>query len=350
MAIYSIKKRVASRLASSKTLPAALQRWAKSHADLAPAATTHTTDLTASPDTTPESNTTPEVGATIESSSSTLPFLELAFEATKINTRSCLKKPQHRPPGYYGRRPAKRVAFVYDDVLLTCTSTGLHLIPEVKTAETQQRFLQRSEHMSGERAAEKKARRLARVAAGIERAEDSSDDEDDDETRNHGEEEEKEEEEDMSCMDDEEKALNEQLKVAERSSEALTIHTIACGGLDFALYVARMEAIRESLEQTARFYKDTAKVASYRGEERRYAFCGATAQTELEQELYDDYRTSMSGCRPPKAVRKVGSAVRIEIKGIDDMARAAEADAEPNAETVEIKMDADIATKADAGN
>ncbi|KAJ6779387.1 hypothetical protein PWT90_03942 [Aphanocladium album] len=302
MGINHIKKSVALRIAnsSSKNIPIRLQEWAQNHVETFLESCSNTSD-----DTTHDFSS-PDISQTLESSSSTLPMLELAFEATKINTHSCLKKNEiHR--GRRSRRYVKSVKWVQNDVLLTCIGTGAHMLPgpeaEKKIKEKYDRFVQRSEKLSRKRKEYKKARRLAREAAGIERAEDSSSDEDS-ENEDNNEKYEDDEEEIIDPRDIETKVLQERTKQAERASEALTIHTIACGGLDFALYVTRTESALESLESTARYYRKATKIVSYQGEERSHTYRGVYAETTLAPDMYADFGSAMSGVRPPAGYKR----------------------------------------------
>lgn len=320
MAFNRIKKSVASRIAgsSSKTIPVRLYQWAQNHIETL----SNSKSNTSSEDITPRSSS-PELGAEVESSSSSLPMLELAFEATKINTGSCLKKAEQSHGQYRDRRrrrrPAKHVCFAYKDTLVTCMETGMRLIPpEEKTDQDYQAFFQRSSDKFAKRKAEKKARRLAREAANIARAEDSSSDEDSDEEELSFPADDEKEKEVIDPNDVEAKTLKDRIDAAERACEALTINTIACGGLDFALYVTRTKSMLDELEKTALYYRKIAKVASYRGEERRYARCGITAKTTLESNVYSDFNTAMSGHRAPvvpqkKAAAAAASAVVIVV-------------------------------------
>ncbi|KAJ3494845.1 hypothetical protein NLG97_g3811 [Lecanicillium saksenae] len=308
MAINRITKSVASRIAksSSKNIPIRIQTWAQNHIEALSVTSSNTSD-----ETTPDSST-PDIGEALESSSSTLPMLELAFEATKINTHSCLKKKEQ----YRGRRrhrPTKSVKWVRNDILLTSIGTGAHMLPppesETKIKEKYDRFVQRSEEMYMKRKEEKRARRLARKEASIDRAEDSSSDEEsDNEERNGAADGDDEEEKDIiDPRDSEANVLRERIKEADRASEALTIHTIACGGLDFALYVTRTEDTLESLEKTALYYRKVAKIVSYQGDERTHTCRGVYAETTLGPELYADFGTAMSGARHPAGYKRATS-------------------------------------------
>lgn len=367
MAISRIKRCVASRIAnSSHRMPTSLQRWAENHSSQA-------SSKSSSSDTSPGSPSSPPPATTQLSSSSTLPVLELSLEATKIITRSCLKKPRQgrwadprehsyreyahrehkyrenryrelayrenrrreqalRDRGFRPRRhpgPSKRVSFAYDSVLLTCIDTGLHIQP-VARGESESTYTKRdaSAHVYGEVRGKNKAPlsaantntddALARLAAevvqrGIMAAspktapepafdmtsdgpQQPSGDDDDDEPDYRDV---------YGPFDREEQRLNDLLYDATLSSNTLEYNSIRLGGLDFALYVTRTPAAVEVLEALARSWGGKVRIASYFGDERRWAFFGGTVTTQLPQDMYEDHRSSMSGCREPRVVMRV---------------------------------------------
>ena len=100
----------------------------------------------------------------------------------------------------------------------------------------------------------------------------------------------------QALFDAQDQAVEESTELAEKVKTALEMHATANGWLDFALYVTRDAETLTGLASVAEKYKHVTKIASFRGEERRYALCGRP-NLALPSELYDDCRTSMSGSK-----------------------------------------------------
>lgn len=350
MAIHRIRKSVASRIANSsakKMMPKRIQNWAVAHIDtLTATSSNNVSDNSSSRNNTPNSDST--AFKLPESSSSSLPVLELNMDrATKMTTRSCLKKtpqPVAQPKreaqancmySIYSIKddnsgsdtPKKRVAFLPDASLMTCMRTGMHLLPEVKTAETAARFLERSERRMLAEAAYKAARHLERAAFPS-----SSDDPDSEEEAGqqdkvedaHAKEERIALEEiidDMGPFDAEEQAVTDTLQRARDNAEDLTVATVTGGGMDFALYVARTADRLASLESiavaVAAAAQGATRIASYPRSASEWwhvshglAMDRAAETTRLVRANFEDYENSMTGGRALMRARFVEATIK----------------------------------------
>ncbi|KAM3503296.1 hypothetical protein MY11210_008775 [Beauveria gryllotalpidicola] len=301
MTMDSVKKSVASRIANSEStnIPSILHEGAHNHTQTITGTQSNTTD--GASDKISAGSSAPDP----VSSDSSLSMLEDAMKATKISTRSCLKSAQRSPGRDGNAKPTKRAAFVSDDALLTCLVTGAHTPPKAQTSERHEQFLDRSFEVLQQRKAAEEARRLARQAGN--KGSDSGDDDDDDDDANNtyllytAREE--------NCDDNESdpdgveaKLLEDRLDEAVFGGQKLIVSAMSSGAFDFALYVTRDQGLLQNLEYTARIYNLVAKVASYRGDERRHVHGGGYAITQLPAEFYEDYRTAMSGVRRPEMI------------------------------------------------
>lgn len=307
MAINRIKKSLATRIASckSKTIPSRLLQWAQKHVEALAGTTSTTTDGSS-----PQCDNDDSPPAPRDSSVSSVPFLELTLDDTKLSARSCLKKERRGSDGSAAppttTTTTKHVGFVCNDRLLKCMVTGAHLDARARTPEMTEEFRQRAVDRHEQRRINRLARRLAREAAGISSDEaSSSSSSSDDEQPQCDDSSSSSDESDEQLYDPgnvADMALRENHVFAKRARVALTVETIAGGGMDFALYVVRDEDLLRALERTMEKYAHLAKIASYRGAERRYAYCGVGSITELPIRFYDDYGTAMSGSRTLRPV------------------------------------------------
>ncbi|KAJ4165795.1 hypothetical protein LMH87_007410 [Akanthomyces muscarius] len=305
MPINRIKKSVASRIASckSKTIPARLLHWAQKHVE-ALAGTSSSTADGSSPRSTGSSPAAERI-----SSVSSVPFLELTLDETKLSARSCLKK-KRRGPNHGADADAgpatKHVGFVCNDRLLRCMVTGTHIPFRARTAKMTEEFNQRAVDRTEQRRINRLAHRLAREAAGIPPGEtsSSSSSSDDDDVQPKWDSYSSDESDELLYDPDSvaDMSLRENHELAKLAKEALTVGTIAGGGMDFALYVVRDEDLLRALERTAEKYAHHTRIASYCGDERRYAYCGVGSITELSVQLYSNYATAMSGNRTLRPV------------------------------------------------
>ncbi|KAK3191860.1 hypothetical protein K4F52_001903 [Lecanicillium sp. MT-2017a] len=234
------------------------------------------------------------------SSSSTLPVLQLQLEPTTVlPLKSCLKK---RQDYYYRTEKCKRVAFKYSDTLATCMETG-HAWRPVENSATS-KLLRRSSITKHNTT---KVTQVTTAADATSSSQEKQQPEEDAAAENF-------QLPEGTCesnytflpeavspamqalFDEQDRAVEDSNALADKVKAALEMHAAASGALDFALYVTRDGEMLADLAKLAHRYKHVTKIASFRGEERRYALCGYP-DAVVPVELYDDCRTSMSGCK-----------------------------------------------------